>query len=584
MLTLLQIRNLAVVNELGVEFRPGLNVITGETGAGKSILVGALSLLLGERADRSLIRTGESQCSVECVFALDDTDGVDRALVDAGAEPCRDGQLILRRAINSSGGGQAYANGSAVTLAVLKKIGDHLVDMHGPHDHQSLLNPDFQMDILDSFALLGPDRAAYEAAFDALCGLRARRQALDCDDTRVEEQMDFLAFQAREITEAAPADGEEEQLKAEHARIANAHRILETADAACRALTDAEGSASDSLAQVQARLAEIEKIVPESAEWMAEARTAAVHVQELSRSVSSYAHGIEPDPERLQWLEDRLAVYQKLRRKYGNSVAEILAFLRRTTERLDDLRTRGRRISELDKLIAEGDSRVRELGKALGKARRLAARKLAAKITAELSDLGFGGGAFDVTLTGTEPSRSGTDGIEFGFAPNVGETMRPLAQIASSGEISRVMLATKAVLSAHDKIPVLVFDEIDANVGGEMGAAMGAKLMRIASAHQVLCITHLPQVAAFGATHFAVSKEVRSDRTFTAIRPLTEEERVREIARMIGGRASTALTLENAREMLHRFSCGNCGQAAATAGKEADKVKRKHHTKDRERA
>jgi len=554
MLTILQIKNLAVVNELRVEFKPGLNTITGETGAGKSILVGALSLLLGERADKSLVRTGENQCSVECAFALADTAGIDAILAGCGAETCSDGQILLRRTVNTGGGGQAYANGSAVTLGTLKKIGDLLVDMHGPHDHQSLLNPEFQMDILDAFAGLGNDRVSYEKAFDELGELRARRKSLDGDDSSVAEQIDFLSFQAKEIGDAAPVEGEEDQVKAEHSRIANAHHILETADAVCQALTEGESSASDSLAQIQTRLAELAKILPESEEWLSEAKTASVHILELSRTISGFVRGIEPDPDRLQWLDDRLAVYGKLKRKYGKTIAEILAFRDRANERLEDLRTRGKRIAELDRLIAEGDAKVRRMGMAMGKTRRIAAGKLAKKITGELGDLGFSGGSFDITLAGAEPSRSGTDSIEFGFAPNVGETMRPLAAIASSGEISRVMLATKAVLADHDRIPVMIFDEIDANVGGEMGAAMGGKLARIAARHQVLCITHLPQVAAFGEFHFAVTKETRKDRTFTEIRELSGEERVNEISRMLGGKSSTALTRENAREMIARFS------------------------------
>ncbi|MEI6969875.1 MAG: DNA repair protein RecN [bacterium] len=549
MLCALQIKNLALVEDLRVEFQPGLNIITGETGAGKSLLIGALSLLLGERADKSVIRTGQSQASAECVLALPAVDPVNSLLAEAGIDQCQDGQLILRRVVSVSGGG-CFVNGCPATVQTLRKIGNLLVDMHGPHDHQSLLSQDFQMDLLDAFGGLAGMRASYQTEFVRLCALQAELKSLDCDDRTVAEQIDLLSHQVKEIDEAAPVEGEEEDTKARHVLMTNAQRILEGAQNICQILTDGESSVIDSLASVHRELEHLRTSLPESAQWAEEANNAAVQLRELSKTISSRAHDIDSDPRQLETVEARLAVYQKLRRKYGATVAEILETLEAARKRLHDLQTRGERIADLNSRIAAATAAVRRLGGKLGRERRSAAVNLASAITHELQDLGFTKGAFHVELADAEPAATGTDTIEFGFAPNVGEAMRPLRMIASSGEISRVMLATKAVLAKHDRIPVLVFDEVDTNVGGEMGFAIGQKLAGIARTHQVICITHLPQVAVHGLSHFAVAKQVRGDRTFTEIRTLDGEARTDEIARMLGGSAPSKLTRDHAREML----------------------------------
>lgn len=555
MLSILQIRNLALVEDLKVEFQPGLNIITGETGAGKSLLMGALSLLLGERSDKSVIRTGQSQASVECVLALPDADAVNAALAEAGIDPCNDGQLVLRRVVSASGGG-SFVNGSPSTIQTLKKIGNLLVDMHGPHDHQSLLSQDFQMDILDAFGGLADLRTSYRTEFNQLCSLQSELRSLDCDEKTVAEQIDLLSFQVKEIGEAAPVEGEEEEIKARHVLMTNAQRILETAQNVCQLLTEGESSAIDSLASVQRELDSLRSSLPESEQWAEEARAAAVQLRELSKTISSRAHDIDSDPRQIEQIEARLAVYQKLRRKYGSSVAEISAKLEDARKRLHDLQTRGERIAELNGRIAKVSASVRSLGKKLGRERRSTAVNLARAVTRELQDLGFTKGAFHADLSEIEPCATGTDAVEFGFAPNVGEAMRPLRMIASSGEISRVMLATKAVLAKHDRIPVLVFDEIDTNVGGEMGFAIGQKLAGIARSHQVICITHLPQVAVHGTSHFAVAKRVRGERTFTEIRILEDESRTDELARMLGGNSPSKLTRDHAREMLATANTG----------------------------
>jgi len=554
MLRTLRVKNLAIVENVRVEFDDGLNVITGETGAGKSIIAGALGLVLGERADRGMIRSGEDKCGVEASFELPDPSEIDTLLEDLGIQPCEDGRLIVRRIIAASGGGKNLVNDCPATLQALRQIGDLLVDLHGPHDHQSLLSQAFQLDILDSYGHLWKQRAAYEDIYHALVDLDSQREALDGDDEAVAEQIDFLKFQIKEIDDADLDGADEDALEQEHTTAANATRIMELAGAARDVLTDAEAPAFDALVFAQKQLSELAGIFTEADEWRSEAESIAVQIQELSGAINSAVQNIEADPQRLQWLEDRQAILHKLKRKYGGTLEEVRHFVKQTRTRLEDLETRGEKIKHIESEINRVRSDLVQLAERLSIARRKAAKALAKAITAQLHDLGFPHGAFDVVLGSKEPGPSGTDEIEFGFAPNVGESTRPLRSIASSGEISRVMLAVKAVLAEHDRIPVLVFDEIDTNVGGEMGNAIGNKMTAVAANHQVICITHLPQVAVHGKHHFVVVKTVAEGRTKTEITPLTDGNRVEEIARMLGGRDSTSVALRHAREMLK--ACG----------------------------
>ena len=553
MLTSLRVKNLALVDNIRVEFKPGLNVITGETGAGKSIIIGALNLLLGDRADKGLIRSGEDACGAEAFFTLKDSSAIDEILEEFGLNPCEDGQLIIRRIVKASGATQNMVNDSPVTLQVLKRLGELLVDLHGPHDHQSLLSPEFQLDLLDAFGHLWTLRENYEEAYRQLCELQQRRTELSGPEDGLAEQIDLLSYRAKEIEDAALVEGEEEKIGQEHQIIGHAQRILELGGGIVEAMVDAEGSAFDALAGAQKSLEELSRLVPDAKVWHEEAQAAAVRIQELSAAIHSLADRVEGDPARLEWLDQRLATYQKLKRKYAPTVPELLEILNQTKQRLSDLQSRGERLAAVNAEITKIEKTVRSHGESLRGKRKAAAGKLAEAVTRELRMLGFQHGTFAVDLRDTEPRVSGMDDIEFGFAPNVGEPMQPLRAIASSGEISRVMLAVKVVLAGHDRIPVLVFDEIDANVGGEMGNAIGRKLEEVARNHQVICVTHLPQVAVFGDHHLAVAKHVRNERTFTEVQPLAETARVEEVARMLGGRDLTSVTLKHAREMLQRM-------------------------------
>lgn len=557
MLSRLTIRNLALVDRVSVEFQDGLNVITGETGAGKSLLIGALRLLLGERADRSMIRTGERSCGIEAVFELADAADVDAVLDEYGLPPCEDGRLLIRRSIRESGS-KNLVNDSPVTLPVLKTLGDVLVDMHGPYDHQSLLNPSAQLDILDAFGRLEAERTAYREHYDVFQTLEKQLAELSSlDDAALEEQIDLLAYRVNEVEEADISAENEAAVMQEHEQMANAQNILEEAQTAVGALTDGEMPAFDGLSAARQACTRLEKYIPEAADWADELDGALCTVQELSAVIQRAVDDLDAGPDRLQFLDDRVSLYRSLKRKYAPTVPEILEKLADWKTRLNHLQ---RRDEERVQVAADRDAaraRTEQAGRTLRKKRQKAAGRLADAITAELRDLGFEHGLFEVQcLDRDTPLASGMDDLEFGFAPNAGETMRPLRAIASSGEISRVMLAVKAVLAKHDRIPLLVFDEIDANVGGEIANAVGNKLAQVGTTHQLIAITHLPQVAARGRTHFAVSKRVQDERTFTEIDRLAETARTEEIARMLGGRDSTRVTLQHARELLDTHGTG----------------------------
>ena len=556
MLRTLKIKNLALVDDVQVGFNGGLNVITGETGAGKSLMIGALRLLLGERADKSMIRTGEASCSVHAEFGLADSARVDAILSDIGMESCDGGLLIIRRVITESSN-KTLVNDEPVTLQVLRRLGEVLVDMHGPYDHQSLLDPSVQLEILDAFGHLDAAKAAYRAAFVEYREIQKRIEALNSDNEEdLERQIEFLDYRVNEIETAKLTPEEEAEVEEEHGVIGNAQHVLELANGAVAALTEGEGCAFDGLAAAQQALSRLVKLVPEAQEWHDEIESAVTAVQETVRSIENSAAGIDASPERMQWLDDRLTTYQTLKRKYGATVEEVLENGETWKQQLADLRGRDRRRAELQVERDAVFKSVEKTGLELRQQRENVADNLSESITRELVDIGFEHGFFDVQLNPCEAAASGMDEIEFGFAPNAGEDMRPLRMIASSGEISRVMLATKAVLAKQDQIPVLVFDEIDANIGGEIGGAVGRKLAQVAEHHQLICITHLPQVAACGTTHLAVSKKVEDGRTFTEVELLDTESRPNEIARMLGGKDSTNVTLQHAQEMLGQTALG----------------------------
>ena len=539
-LNLLRIKNLALVEDLEWQLEPGFTAITGETGAGKSIIIGALQLLLGERADKSLIRTGAEVCTVEAVFSGELT-RLNPQLLDAGVEGC-EGELILKRTLSSSGANRQFINGSPTTLAVLKSLGDELVDLHGPHDHQSLLSPERQLDLLDGFAHAASALAEYQTHYRNLQTLTAEHAALDTAESAREQELELLRHQVAEINAAQLNAAEEEQIESRYKLASNSKRLIELASGVVGRLSEADDSVLTQLADSQRLLRELEKLDPAMAEFAASHAAAVVELSEIARTFAQYVERLDLDPQQLAALEQRVSLFETLKRKYGGSLPEVIATGERAAERMQKIEGRDAELERLANAIELARSATTRAASALRKLRDKAAPKLSETVRNNLRDLGFRQSEFEAQLTAlAEPRATGTDALELLFSPNPGEPLKPLRAIASSGEISRLMLAIKSSLAAQDAIPLLVFDEIDANVGGEIAHSVGAKMRTLAEQHQVLCITHLPQVAAAASSHFVVTKEVAGGRTHSELHEVKSKARREEIARMLGGQSESAL-------------------------------------------
>lgn len=534
MLSLLKIRNLALVDELDWQLDAGLVGVTGETGAGKSVIVGALKLVLGERADKTLIRTGESACTVEAVFDLPNAPAVNAVLEESGLDPCDDDQLIVKRVIGQTSNKQ-FVNNSPATLAVLRNLGSHLVDLHGPHDHQGLLSVDRQLAMLDAYAGAQDARRAYRESW------KAWREAVDALESfqragvAGEQEMELLRHQVSEIDAAAVNPAEEEALEIDFRRASNSSRLLESVGAALGILSG-DDALVDRMGQLQRAARELEKLDPALRDALEGLDRTALELQEMESALMDYLADVNTDPAELARLEERINTLESLKRKYGPSLAEVLEHRERVAERLSGAENRAERIDELQREIDHARAEVDTAGGSLSDLRRKAAPRLAREIANHLKELGFKQAAFEVRLSASDkPEASGLEGVEFEFGPNPGEPLKPLRQVASSGEISRVMLSVKSALAEQDATPLMVFDEIDANVGGEIARAVGAKMAGLGNSHQVVAITHFPQVAALAAHHFVVSKEVADGRTRSLMVPVDGDERIEELVRMLGG-------------------------------------------------
>ena len=559
MLTTLRIKNLALVADLTLELPPGLNVISGETGAGKSILIGALNLVLGERADRTLIRSGEESCAVEAVFDVRQLrTPLGAFLEENGLEPCEDGQLVLKRTFTTAGTNRQFINGSPTTLHILARAGEWLVDIHGPHDHQSLLHAARQLSILDAFGGLQPVRDSFGGLVRRRAEIESEKTALVVDEKTYAQQLDLLRFQVREITDARLQPDEAAAIEQEHQRASNAARLMELARAALGLLAEEDNSVQAQLGTLGRLLQELQRLDPSGAPLAETHAQAAAALQELQGALSNYAERVEPDPARLQELEERLNRIQSLKRKYGSTLADVIAFGAEAARKLASLEQRDTELARLNSELNTLDAAILRAGQDLSARRRKLIPQLNRAVVRELAALGFQQSHFDAALTSetriadfkSHVSATGLDTIDFQFAPNPGEPPRPLRAIASSGEMARVMLALKTVLAAEDEIPVLVFDEVDANVGGETANAVGQKMRQIARQRQVLCITHLAPVAAQGDAHFVVTKQVKAGRTLSQITLLDKKERITELARMLGGQSEAAR--KHAEELLQK--------------------------------
>jgi len=577
MLTTLRIKNLALVPDLTLELQPGCNAITGETGAGKSIIIGALNLVLGDRADRSLLRSGSDSCSVEAVFEVKKLRApLGPFLEENGLEPCDDHQLVLKRTLTSAGANRQFINGTPTTLATLATVGEWLVDMHGPHDHQSLLHPAKQLAILDAFGGLEKERAAFGEQVRSRAALAAEKSALIVDEKTYAQQLDLLRFQVKEISSARLQPGEDEQVEAAFQRSSNAARLLQLSQTALDALSENDNSLMAQAGQMGRTLQELQRVDAGAEGMIALHGQAAGAWRELQSELSRYAENVDIDPAQLQQLEARMDLLRSLKRKYGATLSEVMAFGAEAAAKLAALEGRDAELARINQALDALDATLLAAGKKLTAARRKVIPLLTKAVVRQLADLGFRQSQFDVAIrsaaaspprppaapsspgtsaltdgpagAGLAPLRTGLDEIEFQFAPNPGEPAHPLRAIASSGEMARVMLALKTVLAAQDEIPVLVFDEVDANVGGETAHAVGEKMKQIAANRQVLCITHLPQVAAPADAHYVVTKLIRDGRTVSEITRLTPKERVTELARMLGGQTDAAR--KHARSLL----------------------------------
>jgi DNA repair protein RecN (Recombination protein N) len=549
MLIELRIENLAVVERLSLRLAPGLNALTGETGAGKSIIVGALSLLLGERASAEVVRPGATRARVEGVFDISARPRLHEVLVEHGVDT-GDDLLILRREVAVEGRNRAWVNGSAATAALLADLGRQLVDLHGQHEHQTLLRPDEQRDVLDAFARCN-DTAALVRTAHADANAAARELAtLEQRARELSQRSDYLRFQLDEIDTAELKPGEDTELETESSRLEHAEELARTAEKLHQQLYASERSISSQIDDVRRSFAHLVSIDASLGRWTQSLNEAFYALEEMGRDLGAYAEDVEHDPARLETVRSRQDKLFRLRTKYGSTIEDILATAetaRLELEQLDNLDSaRASLESRRDAALA----RLASAAADLTKQRTAAAKKLTKKITEVLAGVGMAG-VFDIRLTPLpEIGTGGAESVEFLIAVNRGFDPRPLARIASGGELSRVMLAIKTVLADVDMVPTLVFDEIDAGIGGRVANQVAEELRRVAAHHQVFVITHLPQLASRADHHLLVEKRTDGPRTATVVEELSGEERVRELARLLSGDPESAVSQDHARELL----------------------------------
>lgn len=570
MLVELSITNLAIIHQLRLQFSAGFNVLTGETGTGKSIIIDAVSLLLGARASTELVRTGAESAVVEGVFQLQPT--TLRALQDEfGALGLLDdaeqaaGELIIRREVSAGGRSSARVNGRAVTQSVLRDLGRHLIDIHGQGDQLTLLQARRHIDFLDRYGKLEGQRSEVAGVVRRLREVREALRALQRDARELARRVDLLTFQVEEIRAARLRPDEEEELRRERTLLANAEKLKLLADSVYALLFEGEErqrSVVDQLGTVVDHMAALHKLDDTLGEQSQAVETALYQLEELARAMRTYRDEVAYDPQRLEQVEERIDLVANLKRKYGDTIAEVLAFADRAQEELDGISHSEERQEELHRAEIELLGELATLAEGLSAARRAAAATLTERVESELAQLGMEHARFIVAIDRAEADdglelggrrtafdATGIDRVEFLIAPNPGEDPKPLASTASGGEASRLMLALKTALSEADPVPTLIFDEIDAGIGGRTGRIVGRKLWDLSREHQVFCVTHLAQMASFGETHLRVEKGVVEGRTLSMVQALSPEERVNELALMLGG-AATESTRRSARELL----------------------------------
>ncbi|MGE5584287.1 MAG: DNA repair protein RecN [Bacillota bacterium] len=568
MLLALQIRDFAIVDEVELEFEDGFNVLSGETGAGKSIIIGAVTLLLGGRASVDHIRTGADEAVIHGTFAVPKASPARRAIEDLGIDVGDDDLVVISRTISRSGRNQCRVNGRPVTQAMLSGIGERLVDIHGQHEHQSLLRVARHMEFLDEFGgaqALGL-REQVRLQYERMIELEAALAALRSGERERAQRVDLLEFQAREIDAARLSPGEDVQLAKDRAVLAAADQLYAHASAAYAALRGDDSGSSGAADAIAAAVSEIEAVlkVDDSVKGANDLlQSALAACEESARAIRVYRDGIEVDPARLAQIEERLAAIERLKRKYGDTVDEILEYRRRIGDELARVASSEEEIAAAENELARVKASLGSLSASLHEVRARAARDLEERVKAELADLNMGSSVLCVSFSAKEDPRGvpvgdrllavgpdGTDTVEFLLSANAGEPPKPLARIASGGEISRVMLALKSILASVDEVDTLIFDEVDAGIGGRTATAVGEKLAATSRMRQVVCVTHLAQIASMACVHFAISKVEKEGRIRTVVERLDGEARIAEIARMLGGADLTPTTFKHAREML----------------------------------
>ena len=558
----IRIRNFAVIENLEVSFGKGLSVLTGETGAGKSIIIDALNLLLGGRADTDSIRSGETTALVDAVFEV--TDPITRDLIlESGVE--MDGsELLIKRQVSNTGKNRCLLNNSSVTVSTLAKIGNRLVDLHGQHDHQTLLHPEVHIELLDLYGKCNNFRDEFSKIFFEHQAQTKILGSMKMGEKELIQKQEFLSFQLKEIDEANLSKEEEEELKSTRNKLKHAGQIREGLQKSQSLLNNEGGSIIESLGQVLKELESVQNIDSGLAGLVEQSRSAFYELEDVVESLRNYDQSLEFNPSRLEEIEDRLAEINELKRKYGNDIVEILRRREEIDKELEQLTSNEENMKALQDDLKKKETVLSKLGIQLAEKREAAAKNLSRSVEKELKELSMInvklGVRFDYQADPesfilfrkekTKATLNGLGTLEFLFSSNQGEEMRPLAKIASGGELSRVMLALKSILNDQDTVPVMIFDEVDTGIGGSVAEKVGIKLQKVAITKQVFCITHLPQIAGMALSHFRVEKEVKGKRTRSTIRQLKHKERLEELARMSSGEKITEASLEYAREML----------------------------------
>jgi DNA repair protein RecN (Recombination protein N) len=544
----LQIANLAIIDKLHVEFLPGLNILTGETGAGKSIIIDAVNLILGGRASAELIRSGAEEASVEALFDLSDRPGLLKTLAESGID-C-DGELLVRRVVSRGGKNRVFIAGGLATTTMLADISRTLINIYGQHDSQSLLKIDQHLRLLDGFSGTQSLREEFQSRFEAYLKAKGELETLEQGEREAARRLDLLSFQSEEIASAKLSPGEEEELAEERGRLAHGEKLLGASQQAFDDIYGGDAALLGRLRRVIGSVTEagsIDKTLQPVVETL---EGAYAQLEDASLTLRDYAAGIEADPGRLEQLDDRLDTINRLKRKYGADIAEILSYHEGILAELATLTGRETLREDLVHRMSELKEELAKLGGELSKGRRSGAARLKTGMERELGELAMTHAVFETSFEElAEPRSYGFEKAEFLFSPNPGEPPRPLAKTASGGELSRLMLALKQ-LHPESEVPTLIFDEVDTGISGATSALIGVKLKKVAGVQQVLAITHLPQVAAFADQHLKVEKSVSQGRTATRVQRLESEERVAEVARMLGGARVTEKTLEHARELI----------------------------------